>query len=120
MKLKDSARRIDILKIDTKNSAPGLELSILSSIFSAGFRPSVLIVQWSKLPDEDTPAMLAAGHLQCCGYSLLDTIDNKFLYFYNDDNMYELCSWQQTTDMNPIAKEIINSIRTSGRKLPQY
>jgi hypothetical protein len=120
MKLKDSARRIDILKVDTRASAPGLELSLLSAVFSAGFRPSVVIVHWSKLPDEDTPAMLAAGHLQCCGYSLMDMIDNKYFYFYNDDNMYEICSWQEKCDMNPIAKELIRSLGPSTRKLPPY
>jgi hypothetical protein len=117
MKLKDAARRLDILKVDTTTLAPGLEIPILGSILSAGFRPSVLLVKWSKLPDEDTAAMIAAGNLQCCGYSLLNVSEDKFLYFFNDDNMYEICSWQELTDINPIAKEIINSTTNRGRRV---
>ena len=108
MKLKDSAKRLDILKVDT-NAVPGLELSILGSIMSSGFRPSVILVKWSKMPDEDVPTMIAAGNLQCCGYSLFTAIDNKFLYYYNDDNLYEICSWETPSDINPIAKEILKA-----------
>jgi hypothetical protein len=118
MKLKDSAKRIDILKVDTTNVAPGLEIPIIGAIISAGFRPSVVLVKWSKMPDEDTQSMIAAGNLQCCGYSLLNTDANKFLYYFNDDNIYEICSWEQKADINPIAKEIINSVsKNTGRRL---
>ena len=117
MKLKDGARRLDILKVDTTSVAPGLEIPILGSILSAGFRPSVILVKWSNLPDENTQAMIAAGNLQCCGYSLLNVSQDKFLYFFNDDNMYEICSWQQQADINPMAKEIINSVTNSRRRV---
>ena len=109
MKLKDSMKRIDILKIDTVASAPGLEIPLLNCIISAGYRPSILLVKWSNMPDMDLSTTIAAGHLQCCGYTLMATIDNKFLYYYNDDNLYEICSWEQRTLMNPIAHEIIRA-----------
>jgi hypothetical protein len=117
LKLKDGARRLDILKVDTTTVALGLEVPIIGSILSAGFRPSVLLVKWSKMPDENTQAMIAAGNLQCCGYSLLNVSEDKFLYYFNDDNIYEICSWQQKDDMNPIAKEIINSVKNTHRKV---
>jgi hypothetical protein len=118
MKLKDSSKRIDILKVDTTSVAPGLEIPIVGSIISTGFRPSVILVKWSKMPDEDTQTMIAAGNLQCCGYSLFNVYENKFLYYFNDDNMYEICSWEQKADINPIAKEIINSVsKNVGRRL---
>jgi hypothetical protein len=109
MKLKDAAKRIDVLKIDTTRSAPGLEIPLLHSILSEGFRPSVLLVKWSAMPDLSIQTTLAAGHLQCCGYSLLSVIDDKFLYYFNDDNLYEICSWEKRTAMNPIAAEIIKA-----------
>jgi len=109
MKLKDGAKRIDVLKIDTTQSAPGLEIPILNSIISAGYRPSVLLLKWSAMPDTDLTTTNAAGHLQCCGYTLLSVKDNKFLYYFNDDNIYEICSWEQRTNINPIANELLKA-----------
>lgn len=109
MKLKDAGKRIDVLKIDTSHSAPGLEVPLINAIISAGYRPSVLLVKWSALPDTSLSTTIAAGHLQCCGYSLLTAIDNKFLYYFNDDNIYELCSWEKRTTLNPIVQEIFKA-----------
>jgi hypothetical protein len=109
MKLKDTAKRIDVLKIDTTVSAPGLEVPLIYTILSAGYRPSVLIVKWSAMPDTDLTTTLVAGHLQCCGYTLLSAIDDKFLYYFSDDNLYEICSWEKRTTMNPIAQEILKA-----------
>ena len=114
MKLKDSAKRIDLLKIDTTQSAPGLEIPVLHNILSEGYRPSVLLVKWSVMPDVSIKTTIAAGHLQCCGYSLLSVIDDKFLYYFNDENLYEICSWEKRSPMNPIAAEIIKSTARRG------
>jgi hypothetical protein len=109
MKLKDGAKRIDILKVDTTQSTPGLEIPILHNILSEGYRPSVVLVKWSAMPDVSIKITLAAGHLQCCGYSLFSVIDDKFLYYFNDDNLYEICSWEKRTAINPIAAEILKA-----------
>jgi len=109
MKLKDGAKRIDVLKIDTTQSAPGMEIPILNCIISAGYRPSVVLVKWSAMPDIDLTTTIAAGHLQCSGYSLVNVFEDKFLYYFNDDNLYEICSWEKCTSMNPIANEIIKA-----------
>lgn len=113
MKLKDSIKRIDLLKIDTTLSAPGMEIPILNCVISAGYRPSVILVKWSVMPDLDLSITTAAGHLQCSGYSLLNVFEDKFLYYFNDDNLYEICSWEQQAPINPIAQEIIKGISSS-------
>ena len=109
MKLKDNANRIDILKVDTATSAPGLEKALLGAILSAGFRPGIIVVRWTKMPDVDLSTTLAAGHLQSCGYSLIKKVDNKFLYFFTDDDLYQLCSWEGLVVTNPIVTEIVNA-----------
>jgi hypothetical protein len=111
MKLKDNANRIDILKIDTTSSAPGFEKALLAAILSAGFRPGVIMVKWTQMPDVDLSTTLAAGHLQNCGYSLLKKVDNKFLYFFTDDDLYQLCSWEGIVVTNPIVTEVINAMK---------
>ena len=109
MKLKDNANRIDILKVDTAASAPGLEKALLGAILSAGFRPGIIVVRWSKMPDLDLSTTLAAGHLQSCGYSLVKKVDNKFLYFFTDDDLYQICSWEGLVVTNPIVTEVVNA-----------
>jgi hypothetical protein len=111
MKLKDNANRIDILKIDTTNSAPGFEKGLLAAILSAGFRPGVIMVKWTQMPDVDLSTTLAAGHLQNSGYSLLKKVDNKFLYFFTDDDLYQLCSWEGIVVTNPIVTEVVTATK---------
>jgi hypothetical protein len=110
MKVKDNIRRIDILKLDTVAAAPGLEKAILPALMNAGFRPAIVLVNWSQRPDVELATTLAAGHLQNCGYRLMSMVDNKFLYYFTDDDMYELCSWEVTTCQNPLANEIAKTI----------
>ena len=111
MKLKDNANRIDILKIDTTSSAPGFEKGVLAAILSAGFRPGIIMVKWTQMPDVDLSTTLAAGHLQNSGYSLLKKLDNKFLYFFTDDDLYQLCSWEGIVVTNPIVTEVVNATK---------
>jgi len=112
MKLKDNANRIDILKIDTSASAPGLERGLLAAVLSAGYRPSLILVNWSKMPDIDLSTTLAAGHLQNSGYLLLAKIDSKFLYYFSDEDLYQICSWEGIVQNNPIVTEIVAASKT--------
>lgn len=112
MKLKDNANRIDILKIDTKASSPGLERGLLAAVLSAGYRPSVILVNWSKMPDVDLSTTLAAGHLQNSGYLLLAKIDSKFLYYFSDEDLYQICSWEGVVQNNPIVTEIVSASKS--------
>jgi len=109
MKIKDNISRIDILKIDTCAAAPGLERGIIGAVLNAGFRPAVVLVHWSERPDVDLATTVAAGHLQNCGYRLVSKIDNKFLYYFTDNDMYQICSWELTSCQNPLLNEIVRS-----------
>ncbi len=111
MKLKEDMGRIDILKLDTETNAPGLERAIIPAILNAGYRPSVILVKWHGRPDVDLSYTIAAGHLQNCGYTLMSKIDNKFLYYFNDNDLYQLCSWEDESCMNPLLHEIAKSAR---------
>ena len=109
MKLKDAARRIDILKVDTVESAPGLERAIIGAVLNAGFRPATVMVNWSERPDVNLAATLAAGHLQNSGYRLMGRIDNKFVYYFMDSDVYQICSWEDINYTNPMVQEIVSS-----------
>ena len=98
---KDEAH-IDFLKIDV----PEKEELVLSAVLKARFRPSLLLIRWSHMPDEDMNTMLQAAHLQTLGYRLLGNEGSKFLYYYTDVNYYESCSWQRVGPTNPLISEI--------------
>ena len=109
MKVKDGSTRLDILKLDTVSAAPGLEKALLGAVLNAGFRPAVVIVNWSKRPDVELATTIAAGHLQNAGYRLMEKLDNKFLYYFTDHDMYQICSWEDTSYHNPMMNEIVSS-----------
>jgi hypothetical protein len=115
MKLANGEVRLDILKIDT-GLTEGLERAILYAMLEAGFRPAVLLVKWSKMPDTDVPTTMCAGHLQNCGYSLIKKIDTKFAYFFVDQDVYMMTSWEDTSVPNPLVKEIVGSVQKSLTK----
>jgi hypothetical protein len=113
MKVKDNVVRIDILKLDTVAAAPGLERAILGAVLNAGFRPAVVLVHWSERPNVGLATTVAAGNLQNCGYRLMSTVDNKFLYYFTDNDMYQLCSWEETTCQNPLMQELVSATKDS-------
>jgi len=98
--------RLDILKVDMPN---GSERSFLMSMLECGFRPATLLVKWESMPNIHTPTTLAAGHLQMCGYKLIRMIDNKFLYFYIDQDWYMTSNWEDVNCPNPLIREIAES-----------
>ena len=102
---------IDLLKIDL----PGKEHLVLSSVIEARFRPSLLVVRWTNMPDEHLNTMLAAAHLQTLGYRLLAKEGSKFLYYYNDTNYYESCSWEVVGPANPLVS-VITKAFLPGKK----
>lgn len=106
MKLQGEQGRIDILKIDAKEEWPGLEKSILAAILDAGYRPGIVLVNWTTRPDIDLSTTLAAGHLQNAGYKLCGKVDTRFLYFFTDNDLYQSCSWEETAVSNPLFNEI--------------
>ena len=115
IKIKDAVTRLDILKIDTRLSAPGLEKAILAAILDAGIRPSLVLVNWSDRPDVMLSTTLAAGHLQNSGYRLIGKEGHKFLYYFTDHDMYQLCSWEDMTKYNPLLHEIVATAKSSQK-----
>ena len=118
MKLKDDATRIDILKIDAKAEWPGLEKSIVAAVLDAGYRPCILLVNWSDAPDVDLSTTLAAGHLQNSGYRLYGKEGTKFLYYFSDNDLYQLCSWEDDKVANPLLNELARQLRPVGPPAP--
>ena len=104
---------IDLLKIDVAEK----EDLVLSAVLKARFRPSLLLVRWSHMPDEDMNTMLSAAHLQTLGYRLLAKEDSKFLYYYTDTNYYETCSWQVIASTNPLIAEITNAFLPGKKEI---
>lgn len=109
--------RLDILKVDCSRVAKGLERGILTAMLEHNLRPAILLVRWSVMPDTDTATSITAGHLQNSGYTLAATLDDKFLYFYTDQDMYMTCSWEDTSTVNPLVKQIAESVQSSLTKL---
>jgi hypothetical protein len=96
-------KRIDICKIVLGES---LEKSLVYSLMDSAYRPGILLVEWSTMPDENLQTTLCAGHLQTCGYTLLAKRANRFFYVYNDRCMYEICSWETNKVENPMVAEL--------------
>jgi hypothetical protein len=109
MKLRGDVR-IDIIKVDLPYE---LERGVLMSMLNAGLRPGFIMVKWDKKPNDNVPTTLTAGHLQNCGYYLIGKTDNKFLYYYTDNDLYMSCEWEDMTTQNPIITTIIDKIKNS-------
>jgi hypothetical protein len=118
-KIKDAVSRIDILKIDTKSSAPGFENAFLPFLMASGYRPAAILVNWNSMPDTNLATTQTAGHLQNCGYALVGKKDSKFLYYYIDNNAYEFCSWEEMSTQNPllttIARNVYESVKAAEK-----
>ena len=106
--LSSEETRIDILKIDIHD---GMERSVLYAALDAGFRPSLLLVNWDKTPDTYIPSLTTAGHIQNSGYVLLRKEGAKFLYYFVDSDMYTICSWENINVVNPMVDELVNETR---------
>jgi hypothetical protein len=101
----DTVPRIDLLKIHM----PDFECPILYAMLHAGYRPGLLWVHWSAHPDSDLQTSSAAGHLQNLGYTLLKADELCFLYYYNDNSLYDICSWAVEGIPNPMVDTILRS-----------
>lgn len=104
--------RIDIMKISLEN---GGEKAVLYAMLDSKYRPGLVMVKWSEMPDSTLAATLCAGHLQTSGYTLIATNDNNFTYLYNDRCMYEMCSWETNNVDNPMIAEVINATKAGNQ-----
>lgn len=114
MNIKEENMRVDLLKLTLGNK---YEVPILQAFLTAGFRPGMLLIDWSELPDENMACAITAGHLQNCGYTLFSIYGTRFLYVSNDRCMYDICSWQTNKYENPMVNEIVKAC-TPQENLP--
>ena len=98
--------RIDLLNIQIGSNT---EIPLLFSLLNTPYRPGLVIVNYTDKPDTSIYSTQVAGHLQNIGYMLLAKEDNKFLYMYNDKNVYEFCSYEDTSIDNPLVYELVKS-----------
>ena len=105
--------RLDIIKVDLPNE---LERGVILSMLDAGFRPALVLINWSHSPDIDVATTLSAGHLQNCGYTLLRIDGTKCLYYYSDQDLYMMNSWENTTVPNPMVAEIFKTFKNSQKE----
>ena len=97
--------RIDILKINIAEET----VPMLYAMLHYGYRPGLIFVSWNTSPDTTVENTLLAGHLQMTGYALVDTRGNNYLYYFNDKNMYEVCSWESNKSENPLIAKIMET-----------
>jgi hypothetical protein len=64
------------------------------------------LIHWGGYPDLTSPYHLQAGFIQTMGYKLMAKTDKKFLYYYTDMDLFESCSWEDTSCSNPLLKAI--------------
>lgn len=93
--------KIDICKIDDPNYR-----QIIFEILDRGFRPCFMCIRFEHSPDFHVPTQLIAGHLQNCGYILMGVHENKYLYYFTDNPIYDCCSLVEPAASNPIISEI--------------
>lgn len=98
--------KVDICKIDTDSITTRMTIY---EILDAGFRPGILLVRFLDSPDTNVSSQLVAGHLQNCGYSLMGIHEDKYLYYFTDNCLYDYCSWTGVGIENPIITEFKNA-----------
>ena len=106
--MKVSEERIDILKVSLPD---GAEKKVIYALLNSPYRPSLLMVQWTVAPDTDLSTTLCAGHLQSSGYTLLEKHNNRFIYLFNNNCMYEICSWENNKVDNPMIAELTDAMK---------
>lgn len=119
MRISEGDTRIDILKVDLEN---GGERKVIYDVIDAGFRPATVLVRWSESPDASYSTKNVAGHLQNCGYVPIGKVNNTYLYYFVDNDMYATCSWEQIGAVNPMVDAVVNEalaqVRAQAEAVP--
>ena len=94
------------------------ERTILASLLSSPYRPSILYVRWSADPDGDQQTCEAAGHLQSAGYRLVAVQrDGWFIYHYSAQDIYSCCSWTDVGMVHPLVKMMAEQVSEAMQKM---
>jgi hypothetical protein len=104
--------KIDMCKID----AGDMSRMILYDMLDAGYRPGIILVRFLESPDNHVATQLAAGHLQNCGYALMGVHEDKYLYYFTDNCLYDYCSWTQVSIENPLLTEFKSAFMVETKK----
>jgi hypothetical protein len=115
MNISEDNARIDFLNVQLEQCL-NLEESVLYCLTNSSYRPGLLCVNYKNKPDTNLLTTQVAGHLQNIGYALIAKEENKFLYLYNDKNIYEFASYENTKVDNPLMYEIIKSTGYYGKE----
>jgi len=91
----------------------GAERMMIYKMIDDGFRPSLVIVKWSKDLDEDYATAYCAGHLVNSGYVLVDSKNGYSLYFYSNFCLYDTVSMKEICYGNPF----VNSFHEETEEL---
>lgn len=105
---------LQVVKIDVKG---GLERQIVYKMLDDGFRPSLLIVNWSEDLDAHYSTAICAGHLLNCGYNHVFTEGSQSLYMFADQPLYDICSLKETGMTNPFMNTILKQLSTTPQSV---
>ena len=106
MSISEGNERIDFVNLQI-NSV--YERYFLYAMIDAGYRPGLIQVTYNLKPDSDLSTSQVAAHLQNVGYNLITKEENKFLYVFNNDNIYEIASYENTAVKNPLVNELLKA-----------
>lgn len=106
MSISEEKERIDFVNLQINSI---YERYFLYAMIDAGYRPGLILVSYNLKPDSDLSTTQVAAHLHNIGYNLLIKEENKFLYVFNNDNIYEIASYENTTVKNPLVNELLKA-----------
>jgi len=106
MNISKDNTRIDLFNIQIKNK---LEEVLLYCLTNSKYRPGLISIDYTDTPDTNLLTTQVAGHLQNIGYMLISKSTNKFLYVYNDKNVYEFSSYETLNVDNPLVYELLKA-----------
>jgi hypothetical protein len=106
MNISQDNNRIDLLNVQIKNN---IEESIIYCLTNSKYRPGLISIDYTNTPDSNLITTQLAGHLQNLGYMLVSKNASKFLYVYNDKNVYEFSSYETLNVDNPLVYELLKA-----------
>ena len=106
MSISEEKERIDLVNLQINSL---YERYFLYAMIDAGYRPGLILITYNLKPDSDLSTTQVAAHLQNIGYNLLTKEENKFLYLFNNDNIYEIASYENTSVKNPLVNELLKA-----------
>lgn len=99
----ENMESVEILRIDS----PGNERWVLSTVFDAGFLPSVLYIRFIDSPEKCVLTRNTIGHLRMLGYGLLYVHEDKYIFYFTNNSSYDLFNVCEISLQNPLINKCI-------------